>query len=212
MYGYIYITENLINGKKYIGKRQKPEFDKSYLGSGLLLSDAIKKYGKDNFKSTIIDAADSLSELNLKEKYWIKFYNAVDDKNYYNLAYGGDGGNLGPDAVMKISQKNKGRHPWNYGLKDIYSDEYRLKLSESHKNKKPWNCGLKGVSEETSLKMCKAKGGTPVMCIDTGESYRSSSYAELCTGIAHKGILKCCRGLIDSYKGTHWKFLEGIDE
>ena len=51
-YGYIYITENLINGKKYIGKaKYKNESYKNtnYLGSGKLITAAIKKYGRENF-------------------------------------------------------------------------------------------------------------------------------------------------------------------
>ena len=42
MYGYIYETTNLINGKKYIGKHKADCFDKSYIGSGTILTRAIK--------------------------------------------------------------------------------------------------------------------------------------------------------------------------
>lgn len=45
MYGYIYITTNLVNGKKYIGRHKSEVFDESYKGSGLLLSRSIDKYG-----------------------------------------------------------------------------------------------------------------------------------------------------------------------
>lgn len=45
MYGYVYQTINLINGKKYIGKHKSNVFDESYKGSGVYLSRAIKKYG-----------------------------------------------------------------------------------------------------------------------------------------------------------------------
>jgi len=48
---YIYKTTNLITKKFYIGKHssQNIEID-TYLGSGILLERAIKKYGKHNFK------------------------------------------------------------------------------------------------------------------------------------------------------------------
>ena len=52
--GYIYITTNIINNKKYIGKRQKPEFDKNYKGSGRYLKNAINKYGIENFNTKIL--------------------------------------------------------------------------------------------------------------------------------------------------------------
>ena len=48
---YVYETTNLINNKKYIGKRACScdiEKDK-YLGSGYGLKNAIKKYGRKNF-------------------------------------------------------------------------------------------------------------------------------------------------------------------
>ena len=51
--GYIYKTTNLINGKIYVGKSlYLPD---GYLGSGLRLSGAIKKYGKNNFRREILE-------------------------------------------------------------------------------------------------------------------------------------------------------------
>ena len=45
MFGYVYLTENLINGKCYIGRHSSPTFDKKYKGSGVAIKKAIKKYG-----------------------------------------------------------------------------------------------------------------------------------------------------------------------
>lgn len=57
--GFIYMTTNMINGKKYIGKRlyDKRGIWKEYLGSGVLLKRAIRKYGRQSFKRDIIDRA-----------------------------------------------------------------------------------------------------------------------------------------------------------
>ena len=48
-YGFVYITTNMINGKKYIGKRKYSTGWEKYLGSGKYLKNALKKYGKYNF-------------------------------------------------------------------------------------------------------------------------------------------------------------------
>ena len=50
MYGYIYETTNLINGKKYIGQHVSETFDKDYYGSGKAFLNALRKNGKENFK------------------------------------------------------------------------------------------------------------------------------------------------------------------
>lgn len=91
-YGYIYITTNLINHKLYVGKHSKPQFDKSYFGSGKGILNAIKKYGKSNFICEIIDWAKDADELNRKEIYWIGFLGANTHSNdFYNQLSGGQG-------------------------------------------------------------------------------------------------------------------------
>lgn len=88
---YIYLTTNLINGKKYLGQH-KGEVNDSYLGSGSSILQAIKKYGKENFKKEILKICDTREEADIWEKYFIEESNAVEDDNYYNLKEGGMGG------------------------------------------------------------------------------------------------------------------------
>lgn len=94
MYGFIYITTNHVNGKKYIGQKKYDNKGKwkDYLGSGKHLKNAINKYGRENFSKEIIEECETKELLNEREKYWIKYYNAVNNNNFYNLATGGDGG------------------------------------------------------------------------------------------------------------------------
>lgn len=89
MYGYIYITTNLVNNKKYIGKHRSSYFNENYLGSGKIIRRAINKYGYINFKVEIIEECESLESLNEREEYWINFYDAVNDPMFYNLVKGG---------------------------------------------------------------------------------------------------------------------------
>ena len=95
MYGFIYITTNHVNGRQYIGQKK---YDKSgkwkkYLGSGIVLKRAIEKYGESNFSKEIIEECETKEALDDREKYWIDYYNAVDSDDFYNIAFGGDGGN-----------------------------------------------------------------------------------------------------------------------
>lgn len=90
-YGFIYITTNLINGRKYIGQKKydKDGEWKNYLGSGTIIKQAIKKYGKENFQREIIEECETSKELNIREVYWINFYNAKESEEFYNMVDGG---------------------------------------------------------------------------------------------------------------------------
>lgn len=98
-FGFIYITTNLINGKRYIGQRKFSDGWVTYLGSGKRFKQALKKYGRSNFVRVIIDIGYTREELNNKEISLIKFLNAVDSKNFYNISEGGEiKGKGGKDA------------------------------------------------------------------------------------------------------------------
>ena len=60
MIGYVYITTNLINNKKYIGLKTSDVFVPNYFGSGKIIKKAINKYGKNNFSVEILEECKSL--------------------------------------------------------------------------------------------------------------------------------------------------------
>ena len=88
--GVVYITTNLINGKKYIGKDEKN--NPWYKGSGKLISRAIDKYGRENFEKEILAVGKNREDLCDLEKYYIDYYTADKSDVFYNIAKGGDGG------------------------------------------------------------------------------------------------------------------------
>lgn len=108
-YGFIYITINKINDKKYIGQKKYNKNWITYLGSGIALKNAINKYGIENFERKIIEDCNSKKELDDREIYWIKFYDAVNSDMFYNIASGGDGGNViaGYNDKQKEELSNK---------------------------------------------------------------------------------------------------------
>lgn len=131
MYGYIYKTTNLVNGKIYIGKK-KGEFTTSYKGSGKYLKNALNKYGVENFSVEVIEYCETLDIQNEREKYWISYYRNLDTP-MYNIANGGDGGDLVtclPD-VERIKFKN---HISELNKAGIIGNKGRY-LSEQHKKK-----------------------------------------------------------------------------
>lgn len=90
MYGYIYKTTNILNGKIYIGQKKSDKFlHEEYLGSGKILLQSIRKNGKDKFTVELLEECNSAEELNDREKYWIKEHNSTNPDIGYNMSSGG---------------------------------------------------------------------------------------------------------------------------
>lgn len=96
MQGYIYLIENKINGKCYVGKTARPlkrrfiehlEDAKKYPNRPLYR--AINKYGKDNFEIKELECCD-VDLLDDREKFWISHFNTYLGSGY-NATYGGGG-------------------------------------------------------------------------------------------------------------------------
>lgn len=136
MYGYIYKTTNLINNKIYIGQKTSDEFVESYLGSGTLIKQSIKKNGRENFKVEMIDTAKNREELDSKEKYWIEQEKSNWKFGNYNIAEGGltSGYHIGMETPERLA-------------------EIKKKISKSSKGRKH--------TEETKRKMSKTRTGMP---------------------------------------------------
>lgn len=109
MLHYVYVIENLVNGKIYIGKHSTNRIDDGYLGSGTAIRAAIKKYGVECFKKTIIKESETEEEA-LKVEGQIVDEDFVSSKMTYNLIPGGKRGGIpGSDArsrAMKTRWKN----------------------------------------------------------------------------------------------------------
>lgn len=115
----VYMHENKINHKKYIGiTKQKLEkrWQKGYgYSTQPKFYRAILKYGWENFEHFIMCDGISLKEANECEKLLISQLNTIDYG--YNVTYGGDG------VSVKIP----------YMLGKHHSKETKEKLSKSHK-------------------------------------------------------------------------------
>lgn len=166
MYGIVYMTTNVINGKKYIGQHQCKTEKDSYLGSGTALVRDIKEYGRKCFVRETLYVAESQDELNEKEIEFIAKYNAVESSEFYNFARGGlcVEGCMNPmyghvyteEERKKIGNGQRGEKHWNYG--QHWSEEIKAKISESHKGLPAWNKGIP-MREESKKKLSAANSG-----------------------------------------------------
>ena len=85
-YHIVYKTTNKINGKFYIGLHSTNNLNDNYLGSGWVLKDAIKKYGKENFIKEILFIYDS-RQLAMKKEAELVNEDFIKDNNNYKVGF-----------------------------------------------------------------------------------------------------------------------------
>jgi hypothetical protein len=135
MYYIFYGTVNLKNGMHYYGKHTAKELNDSYLGSGIRLLNAVKKYGKENFKRYNIYLAPDQSSLNVFEESFLNHMKPYFGSYLYNISLASTGGNTGNYAQVSKSKMGKPRHDlkgkaWFDWTGKTRSDEDRKKKSE----------------------------------------------------------------------------------
>lgn len=216
MIGYIYLTKNEVNEILYIGKRQKPKFEKCYKGSGKHLKLAFEKYGKEKFHTEVLEWCSDIKALCEAEKKWIKHYK---DLGYelYNITEGGEGAcgiswrMLSPEKQAEILRKNseahKGKRNGFFGKH--HSEEVKNLLREKNKkNKYPKE--LKAYKEyQRSLlpkiaQIDKNTGETIKIWDNWCSASKVISPNNRC-GYSHIG--ECCRHERKSAYGYRWEFV-----
>lgn len=156
--GYIYLIENTINNKKYVGQttrtpilRFKQHIKDSHKRD-CYFHRAINKYGKENFKLFTIykyessNLKDVKNKINDKEIYYIDLYDTY-NPNGYNSTYGGEG-KLGKPCILYDYEGNIINE--FLSVTDA-SDKLNLGVGTI------WNC-CNGVHSGTSLGVFRYKG------------------------------------------------------
>lgn len=87
---YLYKIINLVNGKYYFGIHSTNNIDDGYMGSGVRLHQAYRKYGIENFKKEILGFYETRKSLLEAEAKIVTVFEIQDDK-CYNIALGGKG-------------------------------------------------------------------------------------------------------------------------
>lgn len=164
MFGYVYKTVNLINGRAYIGQHTGT-FDPQYLGSGKLLNVAISKYGRENFEVQILEFAASKPELDAAEKRCI----ATASERLYNIALGGTGGFTLANATKHkkkraAKKRSVGMKRWHARLSEEDRIAHGKKISLSRKGQpsnrlgKPHSAATKRKQSASNIAAAKLRG------------------------------------------------------
>lgn len=144
--GVIYMIENLVNGKVYVGStdrtftRRKIEHITELRGGyhdNKYLQSSWKKYGESSFVFSVIENTDNREHTHEREKYWIDYYVAL----------------LGSDNLYNIMPVEKS----SYGKSRVFTDEHRSNMSATKKklysenpelNERMREIGRKGLESE----------------------------------------------------------------
>jgi len=203
---FIYKTTNLKNQKIYIGQTSKSE-EEEYLGSGLILLKAIKKYGKEVFSREIIEFCENKKKADIQEKYWIKFYSANTREIGYNISQGGNGGNLGDEVNRKISdaikkggwlignQHLKGKIPYNKGISMPEEQKEKLRKPKSEEHKLNLSRARKGI------------GSKLILCLNNNIIYSSITNAAQELGLTAPNITAVLKGRAKSTKKYIFEYI-----
>ena len=162
----IYILENQINGKRYVGQTTRPlkQRIKEHLAHGdSVISMALKKHGIDNFTITSFDVSN-IDELNDMEINTISRLDALVSESGYNIALGG------MNAPWTADRKAH--------LKDSWDTDRRRK--QSNKMKMSW---------------LKRRGCCPVCGKDADMGYNPSIDFGLCPSCRHDKRMSDCVGV-----------------
>lgn len=176
-FNFVYITTNLINEKQYIGDHSAYDlncaYTKRYIGSGTGIKNAVKKYGKENFKRDILEFFLTKQEAYNAQELYIKKFNTLYPNGYNNNQKGGYGvtGLSSKEKSIKLSKIHKGKtisekhknaiREFMKTFKHTEETKQKMRKPKSEAHKKKISEVKKGIicSEETKRKMSLAHIG-----------------------------------------------------
>ena len=233
--GYIYMIENQINHKKYIGQTRRKL--KARISSQLTshtrdnkkLREDVKIYGAKSFTVSTIIVCDDY-KLDYYEKWFILLYNTI--KYGYNHDLGGIRGKHGEPKVCPICKTKFYIKRGKYCSKECRLKAIpRLRIIkkccncgkeyETHPCKKESSkyCSLKCKNEHQKITMqnnTHSKGknqgsnngrAKPCVCIETGQVFSTARLASDWLGCKNNDVASVCSGRQKSARGFHFAWL-----
>lgn len=190
------------NGKVYIGITSRDvgrrwQNGKNYKSSPHF-NNAIQKYGWDSISHEVLFSCLTKEQAEQKEIELIAFYKSTNPQYGYNIENGGNSiGKLSEETKKKISDANKGKY---YGCHRKHTEEERQKVSAKLKGRQSPMKGRHWTPEQ------RAKVGTAIVCVETGEKFYSIKDAERKTGLDHCAISKVLKGIYKQTGGMHFEY------
>lgn len=158
-YNYVYIITNKQNGKKYIGKHSTDDLEDNYMGSGIIIKKILKNK-PESLQKKIIEMCSSEEQSLKREKYWINYYDAYHNPNFYNLNEGGEGNS---SIVMQDRWKTGIYNTKSFKQKQSQIMTERMKNDKNllEKRKQGWEKWWNNLTEEEKeeWKRTKEKNG-----------------------------------------------------
>lgn len=201
------------NSKIYIGqtcrslhKRKIEHYADSYKRPQGPFHHALKKF-KNLETWEVLDSGNSVVELNFKETYWIKFYQANTKSKGYNCNTGGDSKIASLETRKKQSQAQLNR---------IRSSEETKKLSDNTKKLNLLRKLKDGYGEDFKLKLSRAQGGRPFFvykdsrCLGIFENQRTTALKLGLLKSAASKISLCLHKKRKFHKGYSFRYVEEV--
>lgn len=151
----VYQTTNLVNGKIYVGVHATEDPNDSYLGSGHLIQQAIKKHGRENFRKEVLFDFDNEAAMEAKERE-IVTREFVDREDTYNLVPGGYQGDSYYQALKQLTpefRRQRSAHA-NAVLEARRREDPAIRLSQQRAGSRT----LELLSQEGRLRGSAFKG------------------------------------------------------
>lgn len=188
----VYRTLNTINEKYYIGVHKTSDINDNYIGSGKIIKQAIKKYGRDNFKKEILHIFDTADEAYEAERNLVNEA-IVSDTKCYNIQIGGI-----PTKEWDEDRKTHYRNNVKSRLGSKHSEETKQKIATAAKNRTH--------SKETKQKISLASKGRESYWKGKSQTPESNKKRS----VAHLNLkkVKCphCKKVISPQNAKRWHF------
>ena len=157
-----------------MGQKKSDYFVKRYFGSGIIIKEAVKKYGRENFIIEILQWCKDKEELDYYEVYYIKKLKSNYKFGNYNISDGGSGASYG---------KNNPMYGRKGALNPNYNNKSNFRWSEEDKKRISKRLEINGHPLSQKVNVCDINKNN---FLDTRSMKEASEY----TCIPHSSLRK----------------------